>query len=87
MAQRKSEEQSSLEQVLELVDQLSSDEREQLSQRLDGKSWGDRWRRLEQEIEQHRVATGLPPMSEEETCAEFQQHRREQKDKGAKGSN
>ncbi|HEY9776137.1 MAG TPA: hypothetical protein V6C81_20405 [Planktothrix sp.] len=87
MAQRNPEEQSTLNQVLKLVDQLSAEEREQLSQRLDGKSWGDRWRQLEEEIEENRIAKGLPPISEEEVYAEFTEHRRELKAKGAQGSN
>jgi hypothetical protein len=76
MAQRKPEDKTTLNQVLKLVDQLSPEEREQLSQKLDGRSWGDRWRQLEQEIEQNRIAKGLPPISEEEVYAEFTKHRR-----------
>lgn len=79
MAQRKPEEKDTLDQILKLVDQLSPIGREQLSQRLNGKSWGDRWRQLEQEIEQNRIAKGLPPMTEEEVYAEFTEHRREKK--------
>lgn len=76
---------SSLERVLKLVDELSPEERKQLRQKLDDKSWGDRWRKLEQEIEQNRIAKGLPPMTEEEVYAEFAEHRKEQKEKRAQG--
>ena len=86
MAQRKPDEKNTLDQVLKLVDQLSPSEREQLSQRLDGKSWGDRWRQLEQELEQNRIAKGLPPMSDAEVYSEFSEHRREQ-NKRAQGRN
>jgi hypothetical protein len=83
MAQRKPENRKPLDEVLKLVDELSSEEREELSRRLDGKSWGDRWRRLEQEIEQNRITKGLSSITEEEVYAEFREHRRKQKAEGA----
>jgi len=87
MAQRKTEENNPLNQVLRLIEQLSPSDREKLSQRLDGKSWGDRWRRLEHEIEQNRIAKGLSLISEEEVYEEFRAHRREAEGKGAQSSN
>jgi hypothetical protein len=82
MAQRKPEDRGTLDQVLTLVEQLSSDQRNELRRKLDDKSWGDDWRKLEEEIEQNRVAKGLPPMTEEEVYQEFTNHRQEQKGKG-----
>jgi hypothetical protein len=81
MAQRKPEERDKLDQVLRLVDQLSPDERNELRHKLDDKSWGDDWRKLEEELEQKRIAKGLPPLTEEEVYQEFTNHRQEQKGK------
>jgi hypothetical protein len=77
---------ASLDQVLKLVDQLSPNELAQLRQKIDSKSWSSEWQQLQDEIEQNRIAKGLPPLSEEEIYAEFTEHRREQREKRAQSS-
>lgn len=73
--------------MLRLVDQLSSDERTELRRKLDDKSWGDDWRKPEEELEQNRIAKGLPPLTEEEVYQEFTNHRQEQTAKSAQNRN
>jgi hypothetical protein len=84
MAQRKSEEQSPLDQVLKLVDTLSLDEQKQLRLMLNAKAWGEKWDQLVKDVAEDNK--DLPPISEEEIYAEFTEHRREQRTKRAQSS-
>jgi hypothetical protein len=68
MAQRKPEEQGTLDQVLKLVDTLSLEEQRQLRLKLNAKAWGEKWDTLVSEIREQNKA--LPPLSEEEIFAE-----------------
>jgi hypothetical protein len=63
----------SLEQVLELVEQLSPQERGELRRRLD-ESRGLRWDSLVKQIAERNK--DLPPITEEEIYQEFTEHRR-----------
>ncbi|HEY9871680.1 MAG TPA: hypothetical protein V6D08_21160, partial [Candidatus Obscuribacterales bacterium] len=60
---------------------------QELRRKLDLKSWSEEWKRLQDEVERNRVEKGLPPLTEEEICAEFTEYRREQRAKRAQGSN
>ena len=71
MAQRKPDEQVSLEQVLPLVERLSVEDQHELRRKLESKSWGQEWRQLQSEIEARRLSEGLPPLAEEEIWAEI----------------
>jgi len=84
MAQRKSEEQSPLDQVLKLVDTLSLDEQKQLRLMLNAKAWGEKWDQLVKDVAEDNK--DLQPISEEEIYAEFTEHRREQRTKRAQSS-
>jgi len=84
MAQRKSEEQATLEQVLKLVDTLSLEEQKQLRLKLNAKAWGEKWDQLVQDVAEDNK--DKPPISEEEIYAEFKEHRREQRAKRAQSS-
>ena len=75
MAQRKPEEQSTLNQVLKLVDSLSSDEQEQLRQDLSNRTWGQRWDALVKKVQEQ--SRNLPPVTDEEIVAEMKAIRRE----------
>lgn len=79
MAQRKPEEKMTLDQVLKLVDQLSTDEQEQVRKKLSNRSWGQRFQHLCDKVEATRVAKGLPRLSEEEIMAEVKAVREEMK--------
>ncbi len=79
MAQRRPDDKVSLDQVLRLVDQLSSDEQEKVRKKLSGRSWGQRFQQLCNTVEAVRVARGLPRLSEEEIMAEVKGVRDEMK--------
>ncbi len=66
---------ASLDQVLSLVEQLSSEDRESLRLKLSTKSWGERWDALVKKVREQ--SKGLPPLSEEEIVAEMKAIRRE----------
>jgi hypothetical protein len=70
MAQRKPEEQVTLEQVLKLVDKLSSDDQEQLRLKLDRKTRHQEWRNLVTEVAEDNKK--LPSLSDEEIAKEVQ---------------
>ncbi len=74
----------SVDQVLKLVEQLTPSEMGELRNKLDA-SWGDHWDSLVARVEEHNK--GFPPLTEEEIYAEFTEHRREQRAKGAESSN
>jgi len=84
MAQRKPEEQATLEQVLKLVDMLPLEEQKQLRLKLNAKAWGEKWDQLVHDVAEDNK--DLPPISEEEIYAEFTEHRRELRAKRAQSS-
>jgi hypothetical protein len=66
--QRKPEK-PSLDQVLRLAEQLSSEEREQLRLELGARSWGERWDALTRRVRDQSQQLG--PISDEEIVAEM----------------
>jgi hypothetical protein len=78
---------SPVDKVMKLVDDLTSEEKVELQRRLRLKDWSKRWVDLKDKIEGERLATGLPPMNEEEVYAEFTAHRRERRARSAEGNN
>lgn len=85
MAQRQPDDKITVDQVLKLVDRLSSEERQELYRMLDLKSWGERWRRLYTKVDAQNK--DLSPISEDEIVAEMKSIREELKAKRANGSN
>lgn len=83
MAQRKSEEKITVDQVLRLVDQLSPEEQGKLRHKLD-ESWSAEWRALLKEVDEQNKAT--LPLSEEEIMAELRDARQEMKAERARKS-
>jgi Tfp pilus assembly pilus retraction ATPase PilT len=79
MAQRKPDDKVTVDQVLKLVDQLSTDEQEQVRKKLSNRSWGPRFQQLCDKVEVTRVAKGLPRLTEEEIMAEVKAVRDELK--------
>jgi hypothetical protein len=71
------EEKLSLDQVFQLVDKLSPPDQEKLRKRLSERSWGDRWDKLVQKVQEQ--SKGLPEITEEEVADEVMAYRREQK--------
>jgi len=70
MAAQKPDEKSKMEQILELVAQLSPDELVELGRKFDAKSWGKEWSALCREVEEQ--SKKLPPISEEDIAQEMQ---------------
>jgi hypothetical protein len=68
MAQRKPEEQVTLDQVLRLIDKLSPDDQEQLRLKLDRKTRQQEWRDLVTAVAEDNK--GVPPLSDEEIAEE-----------------
>ncbi|MFA7340953.1 MAG: hypothetical protein WC028_29485 [Candidatus Obscuribacterales bacterium] len=83
MAQRKSEEKITVDQVLRLVDQLSPEEQGKLRHKLD-ESWSAEWRALLKEVDEQNKDT--LPLSEEEILAEVKDARQEMKAERARKS-
>lgn len=83
MAQRKSEEKITVDQVLRLVDQLSPEEQGKLRHKLD-ESWSAEWRALLKEVDEQNKDT--LPLSEEEIMAELRDARQEMKAERARKS-
>jgi len=75
----------SLNQVLKLVDQLPSEEQEQLRQTMNSKSWAQRWDALAQKVREQN--SHLPPISDEEIANEFMTYREEKRADSAQSSN
>jgi hypothetical protein len=75
MAQRKPKEKVTVDQVLNLVDQLSPEEQGKLRHKLD-ESWSTEWRTLFKELDEQNKDT--PPLSEEEIMAEVKAERARQ---------
>ena len=70
----------SVDQVLKLVEQLSSSEKGELRNKLDA-AWGERWDSLVDRVAER--SKGSPQLTEEVIYAEFTEHRREQREKRA----
>lgn len=66
MAQRKSEENVSFDQVLRLVDALGPEERGRLYRHLQFRFWDEEWNRVRQQLDQQRAAQGQPPATDED---------------------
>jgi len=74
-------------QVLKLVDHLSPEERKVLRQKLEDKTWGERWDELSNTIRARFIADGTPIPTDDEILAEVKAVRKERKDRLAQGSN
>jgi hypothetical protein len=85
MAQRKPDENVTLDQVLKLVEFLTPADRSTLRSKLDDKNWGDQWRALCNEVDEQNKNT--PPLSEDEIVAEMKAVRKELKAKSAQSGN
>ncbi len=68
MARQKSEDSVSVNQILQLVDKMSADQREELYGRLDLKRRGEKWRELCNKID--RQTSDMPPLSDEDVVME-----------------
>ncbi len=75
------------DQVVKLVEQLPSEEQEQLRQKLNNKTWGDRWDELSNKIRARFIADGTPIPTDDEIIADVRAVRKARKDKLAQGSN
>jgi hypothetical protein len=78
MAQRKPEEKVTVDQVLKLVDQLSTEEREEVRAKLNSQSKTERWQALSSKVQDQ--CRDLPSMSDDEIVADLKEIR-----KGLKG--
>ncbi len=85
MAQRKPEDKVTVDQLLQLVNNLSSDDRQELYRRLDLKSWGEKWRALCAKVDAQ--SKDLPPLTEQDVFVEMKEIRDELKAERAQGSN
>ncbi|MBI4533003.1 MAG: hypothetical protein HY711_03570 [Candidatus Melainabacteria bacterium] len=85
MAQRKPEQQVTLDQVLKLVDRLSPDEQEQLRLKLDCKTRHQEWRNLVAAVSEDNK--GLSPLSDEEIAEEVRAVKQDRKAQRAQDSN
>ena len=72
---------NALQQVFQLVDQLSVEELLELRQKLDAKTWGERFDRLVKQIAED--TKDMPPLTEEEIAQEVMDYRREKRAQGA----
>jgi hypothetical protein len=75
------------DQVVKLVEQLPSEEQEQLRQKLNSKTWGDRWDELSSKIRARFAADDTPIPTDDEIVAEVRAVREARKNKFAQGSN
>jgi hypothetical protein len=66
MAQHKSEDNVSFEEVLKLVDILGPEERGRLYTHLQFRFWDEEWKKVRQQLDQQRAAQGLSPATDEE---------------------
>jgi hypothetical protein len=74
-------------QVLKLVDHLSPEERKALRQKLEDKTWGERWDELSNTIRARFIADDTPIPTDDEILVEVKAVRKERKDRLAQGSN
>ncbi|CAN5715482.1 hypothetical protein BH10CYA1_BH10CYA1_64250 [soil metagenome] len=84
MAQRKPENQFTVDQLIQLVDKLSPADREELYRRLDLKSWGEKWHALCAKVDAQ--GKDLPPLSEQQVFADMKEIREELKAERAHGN-
>jgi hypothetical protein len=84
MAQRKSEEPVTLDQVLKLVEKLSPNDQEQLRLRLDRMTRHQEWRNLVAAVAEDNK--GLPPLSDEEIAEEVRAVKHDRKARCAQDS-
>ncbi|MDZ4837758.1 MAG: hypothetical protein SGJ27_28575 [Candidatus Melainabacteria bacterium] len=66
MAQQKSDENLSFDQVLKLVDALGPEERGRLYTHLQFRFWDEDWKKVRQQLDQQRAVQGLPPATDED---------------------
>ena len=83
MAQQK----ITVDQILKLVQTLSSEERAELQRRLETSTWSEQWDQLSAKIRAQFTAAGEPIPSEEDVIAEVKALRQERKGKRVQGSN
>lgn len=81
------QEKISVDQIMNLVQALSKEERAELQRRLDASSWSAEWDQLSAKIRARFVAAGEPIPTEEEVMAEVKAVREERKATRAQGSN
>jgi hypothetical protein len=81
MALSQPENRDTLDKVLKLVDQLSSNELLELRRQLDSRTWGERFRQLVKDVDDDNK--GLPPLTDEEIAEEVMTYRREKRAQGA----
>ena len=83
MAQQK----ITVDQILKLVQTLSSEDRAELQRRLETSTWSEQWDQLSAKIRARFTAAGEPIPSEEDVIAEVKTLRQERKGKRVQGSN
>lgn len=83
MAQQK----TTVDQILNLVQNLSAEERAELQRRLDASTWGDQWDKLSAKIQARFAAVGEPIPTEDEVMTEVKVVREERKARRAQGGN
>ena len=81
------QEETTVEQILKLVQSLSPEERADLQRRLDAATWGDQWDELSAKIQARFAAAGEAIPTEDEVMAEVKAVREERKARRAQGSN
>lgn len=80
------QEKTTVEQILNLVQALSPEERAELQRRLDASTWSDQWDQLAAKIRSRFAAAGEPIPTEEEIMAEVKAVREEHRGGSAQGS-
>lgn len=79
MAQRKPEEDATLEQVLKLAHQLTPRDRERLRYRLDLQAADENWESVKDELTRKRTADGLPVPTDEDVHEKLSTLRNDEK--------
>jgi hypothetical protein len=82
--QKPEEERSIVGQVLSLANQLTPDELAEVRRKLNAKAWGQEWRALCKEVDEHNK--GKLQLSDEEIAAEVKAVREEMKAERARQS-
>jgi hypothetical protein len=85
MAQGKSQDNVSVTQVLQLIEKMTDEDRQELYRRLDLKSWGEAWRALCAKVDEQ--TRDLPQLTEAEIVAEMKAIRAELKEERAQSGN
>ena len=81
MNQPQPDERVTVDKILRLVEQLSPGEVQELREKLDSKTWGDRFRQLVQDVATDNE--GTDPLTDEEIADEVTKYRREKRAQGA----